>query len=448
MQTRSLKFRAVRQIRLAFPRLARLSGRWATLIQSLPPGRGGLTLPKGALFIAPDGAGSLGDSAMMHAGIAHLRAQGVEQFGVVYPQYGVETPDWSHIPHVTESIGVRYKPEDYLARSRQSLGNYWQDLRRFRQIAQAYGQVYCIGADVMDGYYSLEICDFLTDLMAIAASTGAQTTLVGFSFNQNPKPRAVQALKALPPAVRLCSRDPLSQARAQRQLDRSVELVADAAFLLEPTQTTAQVQTLLEWIAHQRQANRILVGINTNAMLLRAVEGLTVERFIGHYAHTLTRLVEDESELSFVTLPHDDRDEIHDVFLTQRLLEALPESIRDRCATLQLPCAPGDVKTVCGQLDLVVTSRMHVAIASLGQSTPTLSITYQDKHEGLYQHFAIPQLLISPAAAFEPEGLVNFIQTYLPQRAALRRHLEARLPMVMELARSNFSAQPAPQEPS
>ena len=53
-------------------------------------------------------------------------------------------------------------------------------------------------------------------------------------------------------------------------------------------------------------------------MLLRAVEGLTVETFIEHYVKTLQQLFANEPNLSLVMLPHDDRYEIHDVFLTNK----------------------------------------------------------------------------------------------------------------------------------
>ena len=449
LPTRSLPFSVVRRLRSIFPAIASQKAKLSSG-QSPPHGLGAheVGTEVGALFIAPDGAGSLGDSAMIQAGIAQLRQQGLEQFGVVYPQYGADTPDWGHIPGLSTHLGLRYKPEDYLHEVRLALGRYWNGLEQFAQLARQYGRVYCVGADVMDGYYSLEICQFLTGLLGLAAAAGAQTTLVGFSFNKTPKPEAVKWLRQLPASVRLCARDPLSQQRAEGCLDRPIELVADAAFLLQPTVSNSQVQRLLDWIAAERSQNRMLIGININAMLLRAVEGLTVDQLVAHYSQTLQQLFEQNAQdlegridgLSFVMLPHDNRDEVHDLLLSQLTLAQLPETIRDRCSLLMLPCAPGDVKRICQDLDLVSTSRMHVAIAALGQGTPTLSIGYQDKHEGLYQHFNVPELLMSPAQALKPEGLLHFIQHHLLQQQQLHQHLEQRLPHVMELSQKNFSA--------
>lgn len=400
------------------------------------------TSTSGALFIAPDGAGSLGDGAMLQASIAYLQAAGIEKFGVVYPQYGSESPDWSYIPEFSENIGIRFKAEDYrYLGSGTALQNYWDDLQRFKQAAQTYGRVYCIGADVMDGFYSIEICDFLTGLLKIAASAGAESTLVGCSFNETPKPKAIKALRELPSCVRTCSRDPVSQRRMGTALKREVLLVADAAFLLPGKAVTCQ--SLLEWIEQQRKNNRLLIGINTNSTLINTVQRINVPAFVAAYVSTLTELFQTENDVSFVMVPHDDRFEVNDASLARQVLDELPESIKPYCNYLKFPCVSSDVKAVCGALDWVVTSRMHVAIAALGQGTPTISIGYQGKHEGLYEHFGIPELLISPETAFEPHALAAFIQSHLPNQEPLKRHILEKLPQIHTLAKKNFNLEPS-----
>lgn len=392
----------------------------------------------GALFIAPDGAGSLGDGAMLQAGITHLKTIGVEKFGIVYPKYGSESPDWSYIPEVSENIGIRFKAEDYrYLGSGTSLQNYWNDLQCFKQAAQSYGRVYCIGADVMDGFYSIEICDFLTGLLNLAASAGAQTTLVGCSFNQRPKQAAVSALRKLPGSIRICSRDPVSQRRMQLALKRDTLLVADAAFLLTSQVVTAH--SLLEWIEMQREDGRLIIGINTNSTLINTVQKIDIPAFVSAYISTLTELFQAQLNLSFVMVPHDDRFEVNDASLAQQVLDGLPEVMKPYCNYLKFPCVSSDVKAVCGALDWVVTSRMHVAIAALGNGTPTISIGYQGKHEGLYEHFGLSELLISPEEAFEPHALAKFIQSHLQNHAPLKERIQARLPTIYALAKKNFN---------
>ena len=44
-------------------------------------------------------------------------------------------------------------------------------------------------------------------------------------------------------------------------------------------------------------------------------------------------------------------------------------------------------------VDLVLTGRMHLAIAALGMGTPPLCVAYMDKFEGLFHLFDIASRL-------------------------------------------------------
>jgi polysaccharide pyruvyl transferase WcaK-like protein len=81
---------------------------------------------------------------------------------------------------------------------------------------------------------------------------------------------------------------------------------------------------------------------------------------------------------------------------------------------------------------------MHLAIASLGSGTPTLSITYQDKFEGLYQHFGLPiEHTITPMQCLG-DALSIRIGCAHAQRHDLRKRICANLPRVMTLASRNL----------
>lgn len=49
-------------------------------------------------------------------------------------------------------------------------------------------RTYIMGADCMDGYYHPDTTCRLIDLANLASTTGSQTTILGFSFNQQPAP--------------------------------------------------------------------------------------------------------------------------------------------------------------------------------------------------------------------------------------------------------------------
>ena len=94
-----------------------------------------------ALFLPPDDPGSLGDEAMLAAGTKRLADQGIKQIGIVSLKSNVH---WENLDLVTDTINMQ--------------GHFrygsWQDRFRFVQMVSRYDRFYCIGADVMDGFYS------------------------------------------------------------------------------------------------------------------------------------------------------------------------------------------------------------------------------------------------------------------------------------------------------
>jgi polysaccharide pyruvyl transferase WcaK-like protein len=334
-----------------------------------------------------------------------------------------------------ENVARSYAPLDF---SDYFDGGSWQSEARFLQQAGRYRRFLCIGADVMDGYYS----DYRTlqrlRLVAQAAKTGAQTTILGFSFNAQPTQATVDALRALPKSVRLCARDPVSQRRLLKHLQRPVALVADLAFLLSPDDDSEKVGEVTRWIAEEKEAGRVILGVNANYLHLRALNSENPTRLVTAYIRMLSDLHALRPRLSFVLLPHDARGAHCDVFLADSIRAGLPKALQPHTLKIPTPCTAAEIKAICGALDLVLSARMHVAIACLGQGTPVACITYQGKFKGLFEHFGLDKLTISPQTAFQNGSMSQFLLPILERREALRTQITARVPHVQALARRNF----------
>src|SRR5574344_391976 len=65
-----------------------------------------------------------------------------------------------------------------------------------------------------------------------------------------------------------------------------------------------------------------------------------------------------------------------------------------------------ELKALCGHLDCLFTSRMHLAIAALGRGKPVAAFAYQGKFTGLFRHFDLPEDLILPSTAVDRLGAV------------------------------------------
>jgi len=98
---------------------------------------------------------------------------------------------------------------------------------------QDYDAFFCLGADVLDGYYNVYHSVERIHMASIAAE-GKLSTILGFSFNKFPKARVIEEFNKLPSSVKVFSRDPVSFRRFKKAAKTPIQLVSDVAFLLEP----------------------------------------------------------------------------------------------------------------------------------------------------------------------------------------------------------------------
>lgn len=92
-------------------------------------------------------------------------------------------------------------------------------------------QVYVLGADVLDGHYSIDRSKRRIQFARLAERAGAAVSIVSYSLNANPEFAVIDEWRRLPASVRLVSRDSKSAARSTKFLGREAVLGADLAFL-------------------------------------------------------------------------------------------------------------------------------------------------------------------------------------------------------------------------
>jgi len=235
--------------------------------------------------------------------------------------------------------------------------------------------------------------------------------------------------------------------RDQPSLDRFRQIVgipatlcADSAFLMPPaTEPEPEAEA---WISGMHNAGRSPVGVNLNAQalapLLRQTDTPTL---ITRLAEQLV-LAAEMNNLAFMLIPHDLKPQSGDVSMLQALEKQLQKNGFSHVRYTPIN-HPGKIKRITGLLDLVITGRMHLAIASLGSGTPILSITYQDKFEGLYQHFGLSlEHIIAPAQCIS-DAFMNKINQAFTQRYDNRKRIRTSLPHVLALASRNLETNSA-----
>lgn len=304
----------------------------------------------------------------------------------------------------------------------------------------AYDLFYAFGADVLDGFYSTRHTLSVIRSVMAAAQGGCATSILGFSLNSHPATVCLDELRLLPLGVRMCARDPVSHARLTRLLERRIDLVADLAFLLSPNLEQQRCGSpLSRWITSQKTCGRAVVGINANFLTL-ADCSRSIQDLITLYADTMTDL-HAQKQVSFVFIPHDYRHSRlipSDLQLARAILAVLPTEIREHSVIMHR-CGAIDVIDLCSLLDCTLSGRMHLAIASLSQGTPVVSLTYQGKMEGLFHHFSLPDFAIPFQRAAHRRDLGDKLALVLESRREIKRHITTELPRIRSLARENFA---------
>jgi colanic acid/amylovoran biosynthesis protein len=301
-------------------------------------------------------------------------------------------------------------------------------------------RVIVVGADCMDGHYSLEVTQRMGTFAALAARMGAHTTVIGFSFNATPDVSLRSLFASWPDRLRVCIRDAVSLERFQRFCGRNAELVADSAFLLKPEPTSAAAVNATRWAQAQRADGRVVLGLNLHPMLYANADARSVDALIESCLAAIGTAAQ-ERRLAVCLIPHDLRGSFSDNNVLSRLSGPLAGLLGESAVHhLEGDLDAPTLKATTAVLDCLLVARMHLAIAALGMATPIAAVTYQGKFEGLFDHFQLPHdLMLDPVQAQDPKRLAAVLARLLDQRAELRQAIEARLPVVRELSARNFA---------
>ncbi|HMN96300.1 MAG TPA: polysaccharide pyruvyl transferase family protein [Phycisphaerales bacterium] len=375
----------------------------------------------GALIVPTTGPGSLGEEAMIVALAGELARRGAGPISLM------TRPD----------PGLRWPPTAGIDRLRtvsEPGGRAW---RAYVDMLAEYERVFVIGADCLDGTYSVRTSLILIDTADLAARCGRETTIVGSSYKPDPDPQTVRALGQLSRRVRLCARDELSFER-MRVTGAAPRLVADVAFLLEPDERASEVAAALRWGSAVRGAGGRVLGVNVNHQVLKSGDRQGLAAMMDGYSQAIERLLVDDSGLHVLFLPHDYRTEISDLALARTLRDRLAAKWGDRLRLDETPRSAAETKALAGAVDVVLTGRMHLAIAAMGLGIPPACVTYQGKFEGLFRHFGITSATLDPGEARDPERLAQLCRDCLDERAERAAAIAAALPAVRARSLENL----------
>ena len=367
---------------------------------------------------------SKGDEAMITGVTENILAK--------YPDCKVSIlSDLTELPVSLVNLGVTLEPR---------WSTPWS-LTYLTQVISRYDSLVIVGADIMDGHYSPISAARLWVIGDIAARLGKRAMVLGFSFNSQPSNWLKPFIKRLSPALRIYSRDAVSQQRFNNFCNAPrADLVADSAFLLKPRPNSTVVERIDQWCRKQRSQDKIICGFNIHPMLIKNASMEQINHLVVSSAEAISQVLA-KRPVSFVLISHDYRGpKVGDCEMLSSIAEKLNRLNADRILTFQEHLHAAELKALAGLMDLVITGRMHLSIAALGQGTPVAAITYQGKFHGLFQHFGLnEQLLISPDEILNDSAFADWMINALDQHQALATQVRNRLPQVRLLAEKNLA---------
>lgn len=296
-------------------------------------------------------------------------------------------------------------------------------------------RVVFVGADVVDGSYDPNFALRMLEVVACSHDRGVDCVILGSSFSVDASRSVEAALAALHRRVTLYARDSVSQARMTARIGWEPRLSADVAFLLRAKEGGHADERTAAWKA-SAGAGRTIVCVCLHYALFETVEA--AQAFAARLARQMGAFARHR-HVAWMLVPHDYRSYAGDSALAKIIGDILASEAPELVLNVQDPLDCDELKAVVRHADLVVTGRMHLAIAALGMQVPILCLAYKDKFEGLLQHFRLsPHLLLQPKQLEAGELLerIALVMDELPcQRAAIARRHEA----VVTLAASNFA---------
>jgi colanic acid/amylovoran biosynthesis protein len=223
-------------------------------------------------------------------------------------------------------------------------------------------------------------------------------------------------------AAVIMSRDYKAKALLEKLLPKKYQdklrFCCDVAFLLKP-HAPQKNETLTRFFNTARPK----IGFNISGLLwIGGYTGKNMFGLLSDYKATVEKIVAwalQDTDADVLLVPHvfgDERVAESDVlacgsFYTKHL-EGYSKSDIDRITVVDREFDHAEIKSIIGQCDFFIGSRMHACIAAISQSVPAISLAYSDKFIGVMEMLEIPELVVD-LRKIEGDGIMkNIAENY------------------------------------
>ncbi|MCY7405470.1 MAG: oligosaccharide flippase family protein [Cryobacterium sp.] len=371
------------------------------------------------VLVAPPGEGNIGDQAMVEAFLENV--SGPVQVlvrrsaDVRIPPQHARRAQLVPIPHLIYGAARAHR----------------QSMALLAPVLEGALSLTVVGADIMDGAYSVRASSRRADVASLARSVGVDARILGFSWNGHANAGVRRSLaRAGRMGTRLQLRDPISSERARADGFKNVVDVADSVFAAQTSSGVAAT----EYLGTRPQPYAV---VNASALVGRSFDQTT------EYASIVTALV--QAGLTVVLLPHVVRHSGDDAAACRAVFDRLADQtdgVDSRVVLVNRLLAPAEVRGLCAGADIVLAGRMHLAVQAMFHAVPAVALSTQGKVAGMMRLFDTQELCVEPGVRLA-ERMIPVALTVLGDRERYRDHLAERLPEIRRLAALNFALLPS-----
>jgi polysaccharide pyruvyl transferase WcaK-like protein len=283
--------------------------------------------------------------------------------------------------------------------------------------------VMCIGADVLDGFYSKWRSLSRISYVDLLSEYSDDARILGFSYKENADKDCTRYLSYVTHnGVKAFARDSDSCSRMINN-NIAVEQSMDLAFLLNSQNYN------LPFSGDFACLNLCLVHYN-----------LYGDEFVGKVKIFFANVI-SSSNLNFVFVPHDDRCNekgVSDLVLLKEVYESLSPEQKKRCHVVSDLLTVSQVRCIAGRAKFCIVGRKHMGVGALGECTPTMFFEYQGKQKGLLKIAGLD----SELNLLTPESKVSVwnaqFTKFEKDCTAQEMILKNAMPDILKMAKINF----------
>jgi colanic acid/amylovoran biosynthesis protein len=149
-----------------------------------------------------------------------------------------------------------------------------------------------------------------------------------------------------------------------------------------------------------------------------------IQKLVSTYANSLDRIVE-KFDVSLVFLPHFVSGfEYDDLQFSDMIKEKMKNGANVEIMQTQ---TVEEFKSIMGNMDLVISSKMHPSTIALSCKVPTICIAYDHKQKGLFESLEMSRCLLFLPELSEEKLFSHFCYVW-SNREIIRRNLEVLIP--------------------